>query len=495
MFELRDYQKSAHTGIIENFRANLKTLLVMATGAGKSKTVISFIASIKDHYNFLLIVRGRKLVDQLSQDSKLFDLDYGVYMAQHDEYSDDKQVLVCSFDTILARGMPAMLNSSRPLVIITDEADQLNGYSYNSAMKKMLNRAAGRTFLLGMTATPYGDLSIFDAYIEPIKPPELRSRGTLVGYKYYIPRTKLNYDGIVLAKGQWSTKQISLKLNNAEMIKNCFNAWLAHGDNRKTLVFCVDKSHCIAVNMYINHYYGRTVSRFITDKTNDSERQSIIDEFNNGALLFIINVRVITRGVDIPIIGCILDCAPTLSINLHIQKLGRGSRSNPFYKDCIVIDMAQNCVHNGPFYMERSIDLSKKDWSRAKSDLIVLMRDCDSCFSGYEGTAAICPYCGFNNGQVKEKKMSKAAIARMTIENMSDEQLAQINLIKEYNKELWKFRNLPYMRSKDPNKSALYKLLKKYGPDKLQGVKNKIGLNAQVLDEWLRTEGHFYKPV
>jgi len=501
MFELRDYQLKAHELIYEKFRANLKTLLVMATGSGKSKTIVSFIEKIHKHFIIILVVKNRKLVNQLAADTKLFNLDYGVFMANHDEYDDTKLIQVCSIDTINTRGQHPHISSTKDIVLIIDEADQAKSSTYQSAINRYLNRGYARTFLLGMTATPYNGLDFFDCFINPITPLELKERGFLVDYKYYIPKHSIDLGNVEIKRGEWVGSQISKKMNTPTMIKHSFTAWLDYGDSRQTLVFCSSKQHAEDFRDYINNYYKKEVAAFVFDKTSDADRISIFKKFESGVLRFLINIKIITRGVDIPCIGTILDLAATLNANLHIQKLGRGSRKNDFYTDCIVIDPVKNLINNGHFYQHREITLEVPK-KRSKKDLEdIMMRVCDKCFRAEEpqafGKNNICPFCGHCNKPLPTKKLSKSAKEKIFLESASEEVIEQRQMIKDFKKILWLNQYGPKQKVKFTyqvaKEKAVIKMLEKYGKEKCLTIKKSIGLTDEILNQW--EEMYNYVPL
>ncbi len=499
MFKLRDYQLKAHTQIEQKFREGIrKLLLVLSTGGGKSKIIVSFIDKHKDHFNFVLIVRGRKLVDQLSEDTKLFNLEYGVLMAGHEEYDPRKPIQVCSIDTIRSRGDYPRRDEEKDLIIIIDEADQAKASSYQSVIKHYFKRPNGRTFLLGVTATPFNGLDFFEDWVRPITADELKQRGFLVDYRYYIPKNSIDYSGVTISKGEWSTKQVSAKLNNPEMIKNSFHAWQEYGENRKTLVFCIDKKHAKRFCSYVNMYYEKEIAKFIHEKTPDDERKNIFNEFANGNLIFLVNLKIITRGVDLPIIGAILDLCSTLQINLHIQKLGRGSRPNEVYPDCIVIDPAKNLLNNGHFYEHREIDLTNP-YKRNRKDLEdIQMRVCAKCFrAGYTEKfirLGECPYCGFKNKVKKAKPLSDYMKQKLFMEQATPEAIEQKKIINDFKKTLWKKQNLGRRYQYDmARKLACFDIIKKYGLDRAMKVQRSIGLTPDLVQEY--NSKYNYKPL
>lgn len=481
MFELRDYQKLAHEMIIAGFLKKLRLLLLMSTGSGKSKTAVAFIKKFEKHFIFILIVRRRGLVTQLEDDLKLFGLDYGVFMAGHDLFNPEKNNQACSIDTLSNRELPH-LESKKDIVLIIDEADESNAPSYQEVINTYMARTSSRTFLLGLTATAYDyALPHFDEALVPVTAKQLRANKSLVEYRYFIPAQK-DFSEIKIEKGEFNPKDVDRVFNSPKAIIDDFKLWQQYGEDRQTLIFCTSQNHARNFSDYINKLYGYRIAQWVDATTEDDIRLQVYKEFKNKEIKFLVNVRLITRGVDIPEIGCILDSAPTLSINLHIQKLGRGSRPNPYYSDCIVIDTANNLVNNGSFYKDRIVNLkSSRKFSRAQ--LGEQMRVCKSCFRGADpsefGTKNTCPFCGFFNGKIPKKKISKAKQKELFLQNATDDQIEQLEMIKDFRKILWQFQNLGKRYSKDISiDKAHNKMIEKYGREKVMKIKNAIGLRS-----------------
>lgn len=482
---LYDYQEESHRLMIKYFKQMKKVLLCIMAGGGKSITAGSFIAKFHQFYKFVLIVRKRNLVEQLAEDAlDNFSLDYSIFMANHPKMDLTKSIQVCSKDTMDSRDI-LPFEGEENVVVMVDECDEFPDYQ-----KEIIERysKASRFFYFGMTATPFNGLDFFDVAIEPIKPKELLRRGILVDFDYVVPM-HLNTDDVEIVDGSWKQSDILRKLDNPKMIAACFNAWLEHGDNRQTLVFCVGKEHSKRVVDYINNFYGKIVAIHCDADTSSEDRKDAIYKFKNGIIRFLSNIRLFTRGTNIVEIGCILDLGATLSLNHHIQKIGRGSRKNDLYSDCILIDCVNNLENNGGFYSERKIDLTSKH-KKSKSDLEVSqMRICASCFRAGEpeefGIKNICPYCGFTNKPIKKKKITKYMKNKMFMAHATEEQIEQKRMINEFKKLLWKRQNLGKRYPKDIARGmAQMDLLKKYGVDRVLKIQKSIGLKQSVVDEY-----------
>src|SRR6266567_2858736 len=96
----RDYQTKGMDLIRNEFmKGNRKVLLWLATGGGKT---FVFCRMIKDavakNKKAIIVVRGRKLVDQASKRLTREHVQHGVHMANHWNYRPTLPVQVCSID-------------------------------------------------------------------------------------------------------------------------------------------------------------------------------------------------------------------------------------------------------------------------------------------------------------------------------------------------------------------------------------------------------------
>jgi type I site-specific restriction endonuclease len=58
------------------------------------------------------------------------------------------------------------------------------------------------------------------------------------------------------------------------------------------------------------------------------------------------NVLVLTEGFDLPLVDCVIMARPTQSRALYVQCLGRGLRLAPAKKDCLILDLTDNCLRH-----------------------------------------------------------------------------------------------------------------------------------------------------
>jgi len=342
--ELRWYQKKGIELIYLAWSRKEIPLLHGFTGFGKTVLYAHIIYQCMNVYKIIFVVRTRKLVLQTSELLLKLKINHGVYMSGSPYFDKENPIQICSIDTIRARGdYPHMDN--KKVILIIDEADESKSNTYQNFIDSY-----PQALLLGGTATPYNFLSHFNKLIQPIKPSELRDQGYLVPFKIFAP-VLIDIKNIPIEKGEFKNSDV---YDFARKITgDIIETWKKHGKNRRTLCFATNVKHSKEITE--KFLLAGISAAHIDASTSEDIREYHIDQFKKGLIKVLCNVRLVTRGVDIPEIGCIIDAAPTAKLNLFIQKLGRGSRKNDLYSDCIVIDNAGNCLFHGDPYFDHAV--------------------------------------------------------------------------------------------------------------------------------------------
>lgn len=116
--------------------------------------------------------------------------------------------------------------------------------------------------------------------------------------------------------------------------------------NRKsTVAFTVDIQH---VHDLANTFRRKGIdARMVSSLTAQSDRLEIIEAFRKEEFAVLVNCGILTEGTDIPNIDCILLARPTQSGPLLQQMIGRGMRTWPGKKNCLIIDFVDNIEGRG----------------------------------------------------------------------------------------------------------------------------------------------------
>jgi len=418
---LRDYQQQGISEVHEKFQQGLrKVLFALATGGGKTLT---FVQLIKNHFDFglpvVVVVKRRNLVNQTSKVLDNYGIPHGIHMGGHWRKDGSKLVQVCSVDTLSARDIYPHIGNSNTLVIVDESHDaRKTGKKYNS-----LFSAYGSCFILGFTATPFGDNSWFESVVNPIQAYELRDQGYLVPERTFAPAT-IDASKVQLSGGDYNKRQLFEVSSGSRIIGDIVKSWKRLGEGRPTLLFAVNIKHS---KMIRDKFLDEGIPAIHLDaNSTDTQRISAISELTLGKIKVVCNVDIFSVGFDAPQISCIQVCRPTRSLIWHIQALGRGLRPHPGKENCIVIDNAGNTLEHGSIYMPREISLEPPPKRSKKSD--IEMKTCIECFFVYP--RGPCPNCGFAE---KRERNIDYVDGELTILETDQKAIEKAHILSRYN--------------------------------------------------------------
>lgn len=402
-FELRPYQATA----IENLRQSLRSgkkrpVLMAATGAGKSVIAGNMVASAVDKgKRVMFVVDTLELVDQVVATFEQFGLQVAIMQGQHERTDKSRMVQVCMAQTLNNRLkiLEQWGASVYPVgLIVVDECH----CQYRS--HRMLSEFYPDTPIIGLSATPFakglGDL--YDDLIIAIPMQELIDQGYLCPFKVYAP-SQPDMSGVATKpNGDWTDGGAADRYTN-QIHANVVKTWQQRGENRLTIGFGCTVAHSkelarefqeagIAAD-YISGYDSQSVEGM-------AERERKIEQFKAGEIRVLFNCAILTKGFDCPDVGCIIDARPTKSLQLHLQKWGRGLRISDKQQDCIILDHAGNAERNGfptddlPTELDDGLKppSESKDRKPAKDPL---PKPCPSCSYVKPVGMHKCPMCGF----------------------------------------------------------------------------------------------------
>lgn len=390
---LRDYQidaiKSVENNIISNFDEN-RSLLVMATGTGKTRTVIglSYRLIKSNRFKRILFLTDRKLLAQQAfgnyQDNKIegintFSEVYQMEYVKTQIPDTDTRLHFATVQSMVRRlfyGEPNELTIDTYDCIIIDEAHR--GYNldkeiddgdlefkdqddYVSQYKKVIEYF--NAYIIGLTATPalhtteiFGKpvfsysyrQAVIDGYLSDHEPP-------------YRIKTRLSEEGILWKKGE-RPKVFNPETNKIEELAELqddllveieqFNKLVITPDfNRKvlrqlvthldpdseekTLIFAVRDTHAdMIVEMLFEEFerIGIDVPKKAIQKITGAayDPEQLTKEFKNEKFPNIaVTVDLLTTGIDVPKICNLVFMRRVGSRILYEQMIGRATRLAP----------------------------------------------------------------------------------------------------------------------------------------------------------------------
>lgn len=372
--KLYDYQEAAYNALNEFFieKNNNKSFLVMPTGSGKTRTAVAWLLQemIPKDYQVIWLTHRHLLIDQaaatFAENSpcvSLFSpdkdkLEIACVSGQHQKMSSlatSNDICVLSINSA-SRGLEHLSHCLKDkVVLVIDEAHHAVADSYKVIIDYVykLNPDAK---LLGLTATPVRILqreeriltNLFgNSVVYSIGLAELITRGILANPKFKRIMTNENFEAELTEReikhlrkykelpAAVEKKIAESKKRNSMIVREYLTNRKLYG---KTLIFAMSTVQAVTL---ADDFTKEGIKCAYVCYTNGKElNNSMIRSFHKGEIDVLVNVNILTEGMDIPDIHTVFLTRQTTSEALLLQMVGRGMRG--LYaggtKDLYVID-------------------------------------------------------------------------------------------------------------------------------------------------------------
>jgi superfamily II DNA or RNA helicase len=326
---LRGYQRRAYDAILTQLRVFRSTLLVMATGLGKTRT----FAAVAKNWDgrVLILAHRRELIQQAWRDvTDLTGERVGIEKAH--EHSYGARIVVGSVQT-LKEARLASVGSPQFGLIIVDEAHHATAKTYRKIIAAFPNAK-----VLGVTATPRrGDRAAMGRVFESDASDAMGGQrldmlwgienGWLTPIEVRPISVDLDFAALKVGKdGEFD--QGALDDAVATCARQIAAATIQHAGARRTVAFApgVKTAHVTAETMNLEEP-GSAYS--LDGMTPDDERTSLLRRHKAGQYLRLCNCQVLTEGYDDPQLICLLIAIPCKTPSRLTQMIGRGTRLWP----------------------------------------------------------------------------------------------------------------------------------------------------------------------
>ena len=396
--KLRPYQERAISQLRDCVSNGLKKIIMaLPTGGGKSVIFAKIIENaIEKDKTILWLVHRRNLVYQMKGVLSQFGIDCGLIMAGNE--SDTKlPVQLCTIQTLHRRLQLADPFSNRFFIdadlVLIDEGHRSLSKTYMDIIELYREK-----IIIACTATPMradgmGMGKVYEAIVDVAGVQELVDDKFLSPARYFAAKAP-NLKDVKIARGDYVVKELEKKVNKTKLNGDIVENWLKFGENRQTIVFCVNVKHSIAIcEEFIKH---GVVAEHLDARSSDEARDDVFQRVEDGDTKVICNVGLYQEGLDVPNVSCVVMAPPTKSMGLYRQCLGRGLRVAPGKQDVFIFDHGGTIEEHG--FLEDEIewtlygkDVAWKKKKKAKSDpKPAKCRVCGEIFVGLK----TCPRCG-----------------------------------------------------------------------------------------------------
>ena len=361
---------------------SFSTLVVLPTGGGKTYTASTWLLknAIDKKKKIIWIAHRQMLLDQAAESFQRFayaeamphisEFTYRIVSgsSNHDrsiDISPRDNILILSKDSI-GRNLSVLdnwLKGENEVYCVIDEAHHATAKTYRKIINYVQERVPNMK-LLGLTATPFRTAKEEEGLLSKIFKDGVDESGNVVkgdlGITYQIGLKELinarilstpifeckyteedygadlgldaleHIQRLDVLPEELATEIASSAARNKLIVDTYVNKAKEYG---QTIVFAVNINHAIALNKLFgkagvkSDYIVSDIRDAITGVTisrEDNERK--LQQYRDGKLQVLINVNILTEGVDLPQTKTVFLARPTVSKILMTQMVGRALR-------------------------------------------------------------------------------------------------------------------------------------------------------------------------
>lgn len=407
--ELRDYQLAAVESILKQFSHGRKSVLYQLPTAGGKTSIFSHIARemAGNQKSVCCIVHRKELLDQVSN---RLACEHGRICAGS-KFRSPSLIQVATIQSLVNR-----LATYKFDYLIFDECHHC--LTPSSMEVIAANR---RAKVLGVTATterldgrPLG--KVFDVLIPGPSVAELTERGFLCRAEVYAPKL-IDTAGIEIDRmtNDFAKKPLEKAANKPQITGCAITHYKKLAAGLPALVSCVSRKH--SEDTAASFRFNGISAQAVDGNTPRKERAEALRRLANGELEAVMYCELFGEGVDVPIVGCIIDLRPTQSKTKMLQGYGRGLRVATGKESVIILDHVDNINRFFPksptlqqicgFYHNRDVCEWTLNGFPGKSDGAPAQKQidratCPICSHIYSQSST-CPKCGYESQNSKRE--------------------------------------------------------------------------------------------
>lgn len=319
-------------------------LVSAATGTGKGTLLAGLCAAWSARGRVLFLVHREELVrDVAARVARLCveaqALCGGQTKAERQQALAGR-VICATVQTLRAPVVQALLAHGPVTWVLTDEAHHATAPSYLRLYRLLAEQDVSMRHV-GVTATPYrfiagGGLtglgSVFKEHVYDYPLDMAVADGVLVPLRGLALHTGVDLRGVDLA----DDNAVEQALDQSDRNRLILEGWKQHGQGRLTVGFAAGVEHA----KHLAQLFAGAGVPSSAVWGSDPERAEKLAALRRGEIRVLWNCALLTEGVDVPEVSCVLLARPTDSPGLYAQMVGRGTRTAPGKEDCLVLDCA-----------------------------------------------------------------------------------------------------------------------------------------------------------
>jgi len=398
---LRPYQTEAVEAVYDHLRhRDDNPCVVIPTAGGKTPVMATICRDAVTQWDgrVLILAHVKELLEQAVDKLRAMAPDLwdqiGVYSAGLGSRDTDHPIIVAGIQSVYRRAAEL----DRFDMVCVDEAHRIapDGEGMYQTFLSEARAVNPHIRVVGLTATPYrmttgmicAPENLLNHVCYEVGVRELIAQGYLCPLKSKAGKHKADTSGLHIRGGEFIAGEVEALMDEHGLVQSACEEIVEHTrDRHSVLVFASGVQHGRHITNTLRARHGQECG-FVTGETPGLERASLLQQFKDGGLKYLVNVNVLTTGFDAPNIDCVALVRPTNSPGLYYQMVGRGFRLDPSKDDCLVLDFGGNIVRHGP------VD-DLQITARQGGDGEAPAKECPECQAVVHAAYSVCPDCGY----------------------------------------------------------------------------------------------------
>lgn len=330
MYSGRDYQDEAVAAVEAEWARGIRaTLVVLATGLGKTVVASRLIGGAAEGERVLFLCHREELVHQTRQKvveitGKRVAIECG---AVGKAYRTDKfaPVIVATEQSLIRR--LKHYPSDHFAMLVDDESHHATANTRTAIREHF----SGLKKIVGLTATPQrADEAALGKVFDTVAIERDIHWGIDNGWltpirNRVVACADMDLRGVKIRAGEFDNKELARILSQQALVERIVRQTVAIADGRQTILYCHSIPQAQAVHRVLQQVGERSI--YIDGETEKNfVRPERLRAFREQRVQFFVNVAVATEGLDVPGIEVVAMARPTRSRVLFVQCAGRGLR-------------------------------------------------------------------------------------------------------------------------------------------------------------------------
>lgn len=376
--ERRPYQEAAVRALLRRLGPERPSLLHVATGGGKTWIANDAVMRWRERYPeapVLWVTKDWRLLWQAARDvtqrhrgmrSKLTRIGGGRGpLRPLARTTTQAAIIYTTLQTLASRIGRRQLRTLRPSLLVWDECH----WGQTGASGRRIVRWCRQREIpvLGLTATPRpSEHSVFDVVYRKGFP-SLVKEGFLARPRLLEPvHTGVEWAPERIKDGDFRLDSLAELADNGRRNGLIIDHY-ARNQQRygRTIVYACSVEHADLLATQFKRRKG-VAARPVHSGQDERTNQLYIEQFHSGEVKVLVNVAMLTHGVDVPETQTIFLCRPTLSDVLFAQMIGRAARRVEGKDEFYIVEFTDNLSRLGEQLRTSQTYFYGTCWSRVR---------------------------------------------------------------------------------------------------------------------------------